>query len=296
MTITTRAASLHHPRLARDGGRRARRRRRPGGAVLGLHPADERLRGLLLRRQPGAADRRGRRQRALRRRGTGSRSPTRRSPRCSSPPSPPLGLGAGSLIFITTALLGAAVVSAWLTRHYFGLGRWRDAVADWRFRAVALAGTAAILLLGPWRDTFDFGQINIILMGLILADFALHGKVPGRGDPLAGRAADRDRGRHQADPARVRPVLPGPPRLQGPRLDGRRLLRLDRLRLGPAAHGLGDVLDQDPAGHRTDRRPGLRGQPLRQGAAAAPGPAGLRPDRPWCGWCSRWPSPPWPRW
>lgn len=87
-----------------------------------------------------------------------------------------LGQGAGSLVFITTALLGAAVVSAWLTRHYFGLGRWRDAVADWRFRAVALAGTAAILLLGPWRDTFDFGQINIILMGLILADFALYGK------------------------------------------------------------------------------------------------------------------------
>lgn len=32
------------------------------------------------------------------------------------------------------------------------------------------------MLLGPWRDTFVFGQINIILMGLILADFALHGK------------------------------------------------------------------------------------------------------------------------
>jgi alpha-1,2-mannosyltransferase len=87
-----------------------------------------------------------------------------------------LGQSVGSLVFITTALLGAAVVSAWLARHYFGLGRWRDAFADWRFRAVALAGTAAILLLGPWRDTFDFGQINIILMGLVLADFALHGK------------------------------------------------------------------------------------------------------------------------
>ena len=87
-----------------------------------------------------------------------------------------LGLSMGSLVFITTALLGAAVVSAWLARHYFGLGRWRDAFADWRFRAVTLAGTAAILLLGPWRDTFDFGQINIILMGLVLADFALHGK------------------------------------------------------------------------------------------------------------------------
>ncbi|MCU1533035.1 MAG: mannosyltransferase [Arthrobacter sp.] len=87
-----------------------------------------------------------------------------------------LGQGAGELVFTTTALLGAAVVSAWLARHYFGLGGWRDAFADWRFRTVALAGTAAILLLGPWRDTFDFGQINIILMGLILADFALYGK------------------------------------------------------------------------------------------------------------------------
>lgn len=87
-----------------------------------------------------------------------------------------LPMGASSLIFSTTALVGAAVVAAWLARHYFGLRSWRMSFADWRFRTVALAGTAAILLLGPWRDTFDFGQINIILMGLILADFALHGK------------------------------------------------------------------------------------------------------------------------
>ena len=87
-----------------------------------------------------------------------------------------LGSAGGSTVFTATALLGALVVSAWLTRHYFGLGRWRDAAADWRFRSVTLAGTAAVLLLGPWRDTFDFGQINIILMGLILADFALYGK------------------------------------------------------------------------------------------------------------------------
>jgi alpha-1,2-mannosyltransferase len=87
-----------------------------------------------------------------------------------------LSISASSLVFITMALAGAAVVSAWLARHYFGIRGWKDAFADWRFRAVALAGTAAILLLGPWRDTFDFGQINIILMGLILADFALYGK------------------------------------------------------------------------------------------------------------------------
>jgi alpha-1,2-mannosyltransferase len=87
-----------------------------------------------------------------------------------------LPVGTSGLIFITTALVGAAVVAAWLARHYFGLRGWAESFADWRFRAAALAGTAAILLLGPWRDTFDFGQINIILMGLVLADFALHGK------------------------------------------------------------------------------------------------------------------------
>ncbi|WP_307030131.1 glycosyltransferase 87 family protein [Arthrobacter globiformis] len=87
-----------------------------------------------------------------------------------------LSLGQSSVLFIGAALSGAAVVSAWLARHYFGITRWRDAFADWRFRTVALAGTGAIVLLGPWRDTFVFGQVNIILMGLILADFALHGK------------------------------------------------------------------------------------------------------------------------
>ena len=84
--------------------------------------------------------------------------------------------GASSLLFIGAALAGAAVVAGWLARHYFGMKTWRAAFADYRFRTTALVGTGAILLLGPWRDTFVFGQINIILMGVILADFALYGK------------------------------------------------------------------------------------------------------------------------
>lgn len=88
-----------------------------------------------------------------------------------------LGFFGGGLVFILAALFGAAVVAAWLARHYFfGLTTWRAAFADYRFRTTALLGTGAILLLGPWRDTFVFGQINIVLMGVILADFALHGK------------------------------------------------------------------------------------------------------------------------
>lgn len=87
-----------------------------------------------------------------------------------------MGFFASSMVFIIAALAGAAVVAAWLARHYFGLKTWRSAFADYRFRTTALVGTGAILLLGPWRDTFVFGQINIILMGVILADFALYGK------------------------------------------------------------------------------------------------------------------------
>ncbi|MGA8789088.1 MAG: glycosyltransferase 87 family protein [Paenarthrobacter sp.] len=88
-----------------------------------------------------------------------------------------MGFFASSLVFILAALVGAGVVAAWLARHYFGLTGWRSAFADYRFRTTALVGAGAILLLGPWRDTFVFGQINIILMGVILADFALYGKV-----------------------------------------------------------------------------------------------------------------------
>ncbi|ASN21233.1 glycosyltransferase 87 family protein [Arthrobacter sp. YN] len=87
-----------------------------------------------------------------------------------------MGFFASSLVFILAALVGAGVVAAWLARHYFGLTGWRAAFADYRFRTTALVGAGAILLLGPWRDTFVFGQINIILMGVILADFALYGK------------------------------------------------------------------------------------------------------------------------
>lgn len=87
-----------------------------------------------------------------------------------------MDFGASSLLFIGAALAGAAVVAGWLARHYFGMKTWRAAFADYRFRTTALLGTGAILLLGPWRDTFVFGQINIILMGVILADFALYGK------------------------------------------------------------------------------------------------------------------------
>jgi alpha-1,2-mannosyltransferase len=165
-----------------------------------------------------------------------------------------LTFGQSSALFIGAALAGSGVVSAWLTRHYFGLGRWRETFADWRFRAVALAGAGAIVLLGPWRDTFVFGQINIILMGLILTDFALHGKsrageIRWPAGLLIGIAAG----------IKLTPLVFG---LYF-------LVRRDFKGLGRAAQRVRRVLDQDPSRHRPYRRTRLCGQPLGQGAAAA---------------------------
>lgn len=83
--------------------------------------------------------------------------------------------------------------------------RYWSAKQDWRstFGAAGFRGTrnrwgAVILLLavinlGPWRETLAFGQINILLMGLMAADLMARGQrwnrsVPGRGF-LVGVAA-----------------------------------------------------------------------------------------------------------
>ena len=43
----------------------------------------------------------------------------------------------------------------------------------------------AVLNLGPWRETLAFGQINILLMGLMLADLLARNPRWTRGLPGA---------------------------------------------------------------------------------------------------------------
>lgn len=67
-----------------------------------------------------------------------------------------------------------AVVALWVAVR--GVRYW-NAKADWRttFRSPGNCWAAAVLVLavlnlGPWRETLAFGQINILLMGLMAAD------------------------------------------------------------------------------------------------------------------------------
>ena len=71
--------------------------------------------------------------------------------------------------------------------------RYWNAKADWRstFRSTRNRWGAAVLLLavlnlGPWRETLSFGQINILLMGLMLADLLARNPRWTRGLPGSG--------------------------------------------------------------------------------------------------------------
>ncbi|MFI5085257.1 MAG: glycosyltransferase 87 family protein [Actinomycetales bacterium] len=102
----------------------------------------------------------------------------------------PLAVGYAAVALCTLA--GSAVVGANLARHRLRLGSWRECFADGRFRLIAAAATVAIMWLGPWRDTLDFGQINVILMGMVLFDIAAGDTRKGRRWPtglLTGLAA-----------------------------------------------------------------------------------------------------------
>lgn len=106
---------------------------------------------------------------------------------------------AGALLLFNAA---GVAVAAWVAvrgiRYWNAKSDWRStfAAAPWpsllnRLGAVVLL--LAVLNLGPWRETLVFGQINILLMGLIAADLLArnprwtHG-MPGSGF-LVGVAA-----------------------------------------------------------------------------------------------------------
>ena len=95
-----------------------------------------------------------------------------------------------------------AAVAAWVAvrgvRYWSGQQDWRGVFGGTGFKAMRNRWGAVILLLavvnlGPWRETLAFGQINILLMGLMAADLLARNQrwtrgVPGRGF-LVGVAA-----------------------------------------------------------------------------------------------------------
>jgi alpha-1,2-mannosyltransferase len=69
---------------------------------------------------------------------------------------------------------GSVAVAAWVAasgvRYWSGKTDWRSTFASARNRWGAAVFLLAVLNLGPWRETLAFGQINILLMGLMAAD------------------------------------------------------------------------------------------------------------------------------
>ena len=83
-----------------------------------------------------------------------------------------------------------AAVAVWVAVRAV---RYWNAKADWRStfhstgnRWAALLLVLALLSLGPWRETLAFGQINILLMGLMAWDLLARNQRWARGFPGSG--------------------------------------------------------------------------------------------------------------
>ena len=83
----------------------------------------------------------------------------------------PFGQNLGLNIFTGISLLIAAATAVLGVRHAFAHPSVRAVLMHPWLRPLALAGLGLVALLGPWRETMAFGQINILLFGMIAADF-----------------------------------------------------------------------------------------------------------------------------
>lgn len=96
-------------------------------------------------------------------------------------------------LFNTAGVAVAAWLSLLAVRYWNAKADWRRTFETPRSRWIAAAALVAMLTLGPLRETLAFGQINILLMGLMAADLLSrnhrwHRSFPGSGF-LVGVAA-----------------------------------------------------------------------------------------------------------
>ena len=73
-------------------------------------------------------------------------------------------------LFNAAGVAVAAWLSALAVRYWNSRTDWRTTFDSPRSSWIAAAGLLAMLTLGPWRESLAFGQVNILLMGLMTAD------------------------------------------------------------------------------------------------------------------------------
>lgn len=86
------------------------------------------------------------------------------------------GPAVGLVIFISLSMLIALFTAIYGVRFVFRQDSIKSVLLDPWLRAVAIVAFGFVVALGPWRETVAFGQINIVLFGLIMADFLLKKK------------------------------------------------------------------------------------------------------------------------
>ncbi|MGK3708975.1 glycosyltransferase 87 family protein [Arthrobacter sp. IK3] len=82
----------------------------------------------------------------------------------------PLGVTWGLYVLTSLSLGIAGVTSLLAVAHIYRQPSVAAVLKHPWLRALAVAGVGFVVLLGPWRETIGFGQINILLFGLIMAD------------------------------------------------------------------------------------------------------------------------------
>jgi alpha-1,2-mannosyltransferase len=74
------------------------------------------------------------------------------------------------MLFNVAGVAVAAWVAATIVKYWASKSDWRAALSPGRSRWFVAVLFLAVLFLGPWRETLAFGQINILLMGLMAMD------------------------------------------------------------------------------------------------------------------------------
>ncbi|WP_434993441.1 glycosyltransferase 87 family protein [Arthrobacter sp. Ld5] len=76
----------------------------------------------------------------------------------------------GAALFVALSVAIAGATSLLVTRYLGGFSAVRDVLRHPTALPLAIAGTGLVCLLGPWRETMAFSQVNIVLFAMIAAD------------------------------------------------------------------------------------------------------------------------------
>lgn len=86
------------------------------------------------------------------------------------------GQGVGLAIFIAISVVIAIFTGLLAVRYLARQKSIKDVLRHPWLRPAALVCIGLVMAFGPWRETMAFGQINILLFGLVMADFLINKK------------------------------------------------------------------------------------------------------------------------